>query len=105
MNPCPVEYALETLSGKWKMHIMFVLSKNETSLFNELQLQVGNISAHMLSRSLRELEKSGLVNRIEYDIIPPHVEYILPNLPKELVPAINSLGRLGSLVWEANNTH
>lgn len=105
MEVCPVEYALDTLAGKWKMYTIFVLSQNETIRFNELQRQVGKISAHMLSRTLGELEESGIVKRIEYKVVPPHVEYFLSDLGKKLIPALNSIGEWGNLILTENEKH
>ena len=72
MKDCPVKYALDVLSGKWTMYILYILTEQETIRFNELQRQVGSISALMLSRTLCELEKNGLVLRREFNAIPPH---------------------------------
>ena len=102
MKDCPVKYALEVLAGKWKMYIVYVLSENETIRFNELQRQVGDISALMLSRNLQELEKDGIVIRKEFDVIPPHVEYSLSKLGRKLTPALDTLGEWGHQVWLAN---
>lgn len=102
MKDCPVKYALEVLAGKWKMYIVYVLSENETIRFNELQRQVGEISALMLSRNLQELERDGIVIRKEFDVIPPHVEYSLSKLGRKLTPALETLGEWGHQVWIAN---
>ena len=103
MRSCPVKYALDILSGKWKMYIMYILTETDGTIrFNELQRQVGGISALMLSRTLTELEDAGLVNRIEYKVIPPHVEYSLTDLGRALTPALNTLGKWGHQVWLAS---
>ena len=56
----------------------------------------------MLSRTLGQLEKQGLVLRREFDVIPPHVEYSLTELGRALTPALETLGRWGHQVWLAN---
>ena len=104
MKDCPVKYALDVLSGKWTMYILYILTEQETIRFNELQRQVGSISALMLSRTLCELEKSGLVLRREFNAIPPHVEYSLTDLGRALTPALNSLAQWGHQVWLANGS-
>ena len=104
MKDCPVKYALDVLSGKWTMYIMYILTENESIRFNELQWQIGSISALMLSRTLGELEAHGLVQRREFNVIPPHVEYSLTDLGRALTPALNSLGRWGHQVWLANGS-
>ena len=104
MKDCPVKYALDVLSGKWTMYIMYILTENESIRFNELQRQVGGISALMLSRTLGELETHGLVLRREFNAIPPHVEYSLTELGRALTPALDSLGEWGHRVWLANGS-
>ena len=96
MKDCPVKYALEVLAGKWKMYIVYVLSENETIRFNELQRQVGEISALMLSRNLQELERDGIVIRKEFDVIPPHVEYSLTESGRAFVPIFDAIGAWSS---------
>jgi DNA-binding HxlR family transcriptional regulator len=49
----------------------------------------------MLTRSLRSLEEHGLVKRLEYSSIPPHVEYSLTDICEELVPALEILNEWG----------
>jgi DNA-binding HxlR family transcriptional regulator len=104
MKDCPVKYALDVLSGKWTMYIMYILTENESIRFNELQRQVGGISALMLSRTLCELEGHGLVLRREFQAIPPHVEYSLTDLGRGLAPALDTLGEWGHRVWLANGS-
>jgi len=104
MRDCPVKYALDTLSGKWKLYVMFVLTENDSIRFNELQRQVGGISALMLSRTLGELEENGLVHREEMQVVPPHVEYSLTDLGRALTPALDTLGEWGHQVWLANGS-
>jgi len=94
---CPVKYALDVLSGKWTMHILYILTENESTRFSELQRQVGNISALMLSRTLGELKEHGLVARRERRAIPPHVEYSLTDLGR--APALDTLGQWGRRAW------
>lgn len=102
MNNCSVKYALDALSGKWKLYIMYVLSCQDEIRFNELQRAVGNISATMLSKNLRELEEANLIIRHEYKEIPPHVEYSLSEIGKELAPALDALGQWGHQLYLLN---
>ena len=54
----------------------------------------------MLSQSLKELEQNGLVRRIQYMEIPPHVEYSLTPSGESLMPALNELA-----VWGTEQMH
>ncbi len=101
MEECSVKYALNILTGKWKLYIIYVLSQEKRIRFNELQRKVGPISAIMLSKNLQELEGDGLVFRKQYEEVPPHVEYSLTELGKRLTPALDALGQWGEQVFLA----
>jgi DNA-binding HxlR family transcriptional regulator len=49
----------------------------------------------MLTKSLRELEDDGLVNRIQYNEVPPHVEYSLSDMGKDLFPVFYAIMNWG----------
>ena len=73
---CPAELALNILSGKWKLKILWHLSRG-TIRFNELQRILGNITTKTLTEQLRELESQGIILRKIYLEVPPRVEYSL----------------------------
>lgn len=102
MEGCPVKYALDVLSGKWKLYIVYVLSNEKELRFNELQRRVGGISVTMLSKNLDELEAAKLIVRHEYGEIPPHVDYALSEIGRELTPALESLGQWGERLYAQN---
>lgn len=56
---CPIELGLNILSGKWKLKILWHLSKG-TIRFNELQQLLGSITTKTLTEQLRELEEQGI---------------------------------------------
>lgn len=66
--------------------------------FNQLQRAIGGVSQKMLTQQLRELQRDGLVNRIQYEEIPPRVEYSLTDLANSLNPLFDSI-----VHW--NNAH
>lgn len=103
MEGCPVKYALDLLNGKWKLRILWELNQQESIRFNELQRRLSGISSVMLSKSLEELEQNKIVNRQQYNEIPPRVEYSLTVLGKALNPALQALGAWGSKAYELNN--
>lgn len=98
MGDCPVKYALDVLSGKWKLRLLWELSQQELLRFNELQRRLEGISSVMLSRSLEELEGHQLICRRQYEEIPPRVEYARTELGKAVEPALRALGEWGELV-------
>lgn len=92
---CPLIYALEIIGQKWKLPILWYLFANEFTRYNELKRKVKGISNMMLTKSLKELEEEGLVVRIQYETIPPKVEYALTDRGKALLPTLNELSRWG----------
>mgnify|MGYP005789363141 FL=1 len=103
MVDCPVKYALDLLNGKWKLRILWELNQQETIRFNELQRRLSGISSVMLSKSLGELEKNQIVNRQQYNEIPPKVEYSLTSLGKAIDPALQALGNWGTQAYIQNS--
>jgi DNA-binding HxlR family transcriptional regulator len=87
---CSIINAFNMLSGRWKLPILWRLSFGNIR-YNELKRQVQGITNIMLTRSLQDLEMHGLVERIQYSEIPPHVEYGLTAQGKKLVPALVAL--------------
>lgn len=93
--PCPIEYTIELLSGKWKMHVIWQVAKQEVIRFNELRRQLNGISNVMLAQTLQELEEAGVINRHQYNEIPPRVEYSLTELGQGLLPVFAVLETWG----------
>ena len=91
---CPVEATLELIGGKWKGIILYYLLDGRIR-FSELKRQIGCVTQRMLTKQLRELESTGLVNRIVYAEVPPKVEYELTEEGESLKPIINALKKWG----------
>lgn len=85
-GPCPVENMFLLLSGKWNLRVLFELTKTETARFGNLKKQINGITNTMLSSTLKKLETEGLVTRVQFNEIPPHVEYSLSTKGKDLYP-------------------
>jgi DNA-binding HxlR family transcriptional regulator len=94
-SKCPLIYALEIIGQKWKLPIMWYLFENDFTRYNELKRKVKGITNMMLSKSLKELEEHNLIVRIQYETIPPKVEYSLTERGKKLLPALNELSKWG----------
>lgn len=92
---CPLIYALEIIGQKWKLPIMWYLFENNFTRYNELKRKVKGITNMMLTKSLKELEEHNLIVRIQYETIPPKVEYALTERGKALLPALNELSIWG----------
>ena len=92
---CPILYAMEIIGQKWKLPILWYIAdaEGQTLRYRELERKVVGITATMLTKCLRELERDGLVTRKQYSTIPPTVEYSLAERGKTLIPALESVYR------------
>ena len=88
---CPVLYAVSILGQRWKLPILWHLADEGALRYNELKRGIPLITNIMLTQSLRELERSHLVERCNFDTIPPHVEYALSERGKTLIPLLRQL--------------
>ncbi|SLM94167.1 putative transcriptional regulator [Brochothrix thermosphacta] len=91
---CPVEKTVSLLSNKWKVLIIRELLI-ETQRFNALQRTLGGITQKVLTSNLKEMEKSGLVNREVFPVTPPHVEYSLTSRGRSLEPILETMAVWG----------
>lgn len=92
---CPMRRTLEMLSGKWRTHIIYELCKQPTRRFGELKKAIPYITGAMLTSTLRDLEKIGIVHREQFNEIPPHVEYSLTEKGRALLPVFTELHKWG----------
>jgi DNA-binding HxlR family transcriptional regulator len=91
---CPVRTTLELLGGKWKLLIINQIGKN-TLRFSELKHNLPDISEKMLVQELKNLCDSGLVERRNYGVVPPRVEYTLTPKGLCVLPLIEELKNFG----------
>jgi DNA-binding HxlR family transcriptional regulator len=87
---CPLEFALDLISGRWKARIIWFL-RNSTRRFGELGRLMPDTARKVLVEQLKELEADGLISRTVYDEVPPKVEYALTEPGQELVPILEAL--------------
>ncbi len=102
----PVDPRVETLvneligrvADKWTLLVLEELEDHGTCRFTELSRRVPGISQKMLTQTLRQMERDGLVHRTVHAVVPPKVEYRLTNLGRSLGEAF-----CGVWLWaEAN---
>ena len=88
---CPLEYGLDVFSGKWNSRVICVLAAKETLRYSILREEMVNITDSILSSTLKSLISNGIVLRIQYNEIPPHVEYQLTEKGKSVVPLLQQI--------------
>lgn len=90
---CPILYAMNLIGQKWKLPILWYIAdaEDQTLRYRELERKVVGITATMLTKCLRELERDKFITRKQYSTIPPTVEYSLANRGMTLIPALESL--------------
>jgi DNA-binding HxlR family transcriptional regulator len=86
------------VADKWTMLILEVLAEKGELRFTRLSESVEGISQKMLTQTLRQMERDGLVARTVHPVVPPKVEYKLTNLGMSLGAAF-----CGVWVWAAEN--
>ena len=96
IESCPIYKMMELFQGKWTIWILFELSRHETMRFGELKKAIPGISNTMLASTLKDLEEKGLIERIQYNEIPPHVEYTATRKAKELQAVFNAMRDWGN---------
>lgn len=82
--------AFSLLSGKWKLEIMWLLNQR-VYRFGELRKAIPDVTQHMLTAQLRELEADGLVSRTVFAEVPPRVEYAITPKARALGPTMDAL--------------
>ena len=91
----PIGNALRAIEGKWKVPVMYVLCKKKSMRYSELRKAL-DITNMMLTSTLKELEADGLVSRVQYNEVPPRVEYALSELGETLRPVFSALENWGN---------
>ncbi|HEY2782005.1 MAG TPA: helix-turn-helix domain-containing protein [Steroidobacteraceae bacterium] len=87
---CPVRDVLDRIGDKWSMLMIMTLA-TRPQRFSELRRAVRDISKRMLTQTLRDLERDGLITRHVFPTKPPSVEYRLAPLGQSLLEPMASL--------------
>jgi len=87
---CPVRDVLDRIGDKWSTLILGSLSDGPRR-FSALQRAVPDISKRMLTQTLRELERDGLIARAVFPTKPPSVEYRLTLLGETMLEPFTAL--------------
>lgn len=95
VHNCYFELALDLISGKWKLIILYHISKEENIRYRRLKELIPEINERMLTKQLRVLEKNEIINRVSYNEIPPRVEYSLTDSGSSLLAVVSDLEAFG----------
>jgi DNA-binding HxlR family transcriptional regulator len=79
-----VEEIIGRVADKWTMIVLEILEEHGTIRFTQISKLANGISQKMLTKTLHQMERDGLVLRTVYPVVPPHVEYNLTHLGQSL---------------------
>jgi DNA-binding HxlR family transcriptional regulator len=99
---CPVAAFQKMISGKYKLRIVWDL-KDGPRRYGEIRTGLlrgaagsAEIAPRVLSRELKALTESGLIDRRDYGVVPPKVEYRLTRKGRSFVPVIAAIKDWGA---------
>ena len=87
---CPSREILKHVTSRWGVLLLVALLAG-THRFSDLRRKIGGVSEKMLAQTLQWLEADGFVLRVSYPVVPPHVEYSLTPLGKEVALRVRDL--------------
>ncbi len=87
---CEVRQILDRIADKWSL-LVIALLQGRTLRFTELKRQIDGISQRMLTSTLRQLERDGLIERTVHPVVPPRVDYALSPLGSTLHSTVQAL--------------
>jgi DNA-binding HxlR family transcriptional regulator len=82
-DPCQAREVLGIVGDKWALLVVRML-KDGPRRFTELKRSIDGISQRMLTVTLRDLERDGIVTRTVHAVMPPHVSYELTTMGRTL---------------------
>ena len=100
---CPLEYGLALFGGKWKTRIICVLQQCGQMRYSLIRSEMVNVTDAVLAAALKELVRDGLVERIQFNEIPPHVEYRLTATGASVVPILQHICRWAEQTMSADD--
>lgn len=98
---CPLEYAVNAISGKWKVPIVWQLNEGKKRP-SEMLRGIAKVDRRVLNLQLKELEQDGILRKVTYDQLPPRVEYYLTPLGAQLVEVLWKLNQWGETLLDSH---
>lgn len=97
---CALEFAVNAISGKWKIPIIWQMNKG-LKRPSEFLRGIATVDRRVLNQQLKEMEADGLISRKSFAELPPRVEYTLTELGQQLVEVLWKLDKWGELLLES----
>ncbi|WP_411973887.1 winged helix-turn-helix transcriptional regulator [Sphingobacterium sp. Lzh-3] len=94
---CPLEFAVNAISGKWKIPIVWRINEGEKRP-SEMLRGIVKVDRRVLNQQLKELERDGILSKKSFPELPPRVEYSLTPLGEKLVEVLWKLNDWGNLL-------
>jgi DNA-binding HxlR family transcriptional regulator len=88
---CPSREVLQHVTSRWGVLVLVALLAGGTQRFSELRRRIGGVSERMLAQTLQWLEADGFVQRTAHPVVPPHVDYRLTRLGREVAGHVREL--------------
>lgn len=89
-DACEVRHVLDRIGDKWSMLVIVLLGPGPRR-FTALRREIDGISQRMLTLTLRQLERDGIVSRTIFPVVPPRVDYALTPLGHSLLDATRAI--------------
>lgn len=91
---CPLERAVNTISGKWKIPVIWHIQQGKKRP-SELLREIENVDRRVLNQHLSEMVADGLLEKKSFNELPPRVEYGLTHTGQSLVDILWDLNEWG----------
>ncbi len=106
-RPCVPDGILSRLGNKWTILVIshLAIAEGHRLRFSELKIGIRGITQRMLTLTLRNLERDGLLVRHYFPEIPPRVEYELTEMGASILPALESFTSWIRNNWPAIKDH
>jgi DNA-binding HxlR family transcriptional regulator len=99
---CPLEFAVNSVSGKWKIPIVWQINEGKKRP-SEFLRGIESVDRRVLNQQLKEMEKDGILKKVVFNELPPRVEYSLTDIGEQLVLILWKLNDWGKLLIEKKN--
>ena len=100
---CPLEKAVGTISGKWKIPIIWQIHEGKKRP-SEFLRGIKQVDRRVLNHQLSEMISDGLLTKRSFNELPPRVEYSLTDLGKELVTVLWKLNDWGKMLLDRDES-